>query len=142
MGQICAYGKWFTLYGCDQFTSLYLKQQFGKTYPPNPIHKPPPPEKKGILTIYIYIIEIILPPYNGYGEEEDSRGYVYNLNPKPPKKDFLKYVDQQKDILRFKARLDTQVPEDMLRNFLILYYLNNDTIMIYEPQQRNSGIYL
>jgi len=32
---------------------------------------------------------IIIPPYNGFGDENDSLGYVYRLVPKPPKKDFF-----------------------------------------------------
>ena len=31
-----------------------------------------------------------IPPYNGYGSEEDSLGYVYNLMPKVPKKNINK----------------------------------------------------
>ena len=39
------------------------------------------------------ILDIIIPPYNGFGDEKDSLGYVYRLVPKPPKKDFFKWVD-------------------------------------------------
>jgi len=35
----------------------------------------------------------MIPPYNGFGDENDSLGYVYRLIPKPPKKDFFKWVD-------------------------------------------------
>lgn len=35
----------------------------------------------------------VIPPYNGFGDEEDSLGYVYRLIPKAPKKDFFKWVD-------------------------------------------------
>jgi hypothetical protein len=28
---------------------------------------------------------IIIPPYNGFGDEIDSLGYVYKLEPKKPK---------------------------------------------------------
>ena len=31
-------------------------------------------------------------------------------------------------------------PEDVDRRFIITFYLNDDTVMVYEPQQRNSGI--
>jgi hypothetical protein len=34
--------------------------------------------------------------------------------------------------LRFKARLNTQKPEDMNRQFIIVFFLNNDTLGIYE----------
>jgi len=41
--------------------------------------------------------------------------------------------------LRFKARLNTQKPEDMNRQFIIVFFLNNDTLGIYEESQKNSG---
>ena len=51
-------------------------------------------------------IEKQIPPYNGFGDEEDSLGYVYRLVPIPPKKDFFKWVDNQVN-LRFVAKLKT-----------------------------------
>jgi len=80
-----------------------------------------------------------IPPHNGFGDEEDSLGYVYRLIPKPPKKDFFKWVDNQ-TVLRFNAKLNTNKPEDVNRRFIISLYLNDDTIQIYEPSVRNSGI--
>ena len=83
---------------------------------------------------------IIIPPYNGFGDEVDSLGYVYKLEPKKPKRDFFKYVDNDGKILRFTAKFNTQVPEDVDRRFIISYYLADDTISIFEPAQKNSGI--
>ena len=67
-------------------------------------------------------------------------GYVYDLIPKKPKIDFFKYVDNDKKILRYTARFNTKVPEDFDRRFIISFYLADDTISIYEPAQKNSGI--
>lgn len=61
-----------------------------------------------------FLIEREIPPYNGFGDEEDSLGYVYRLIPKPPKKDFFKWVDNQVN-LRFVARFNTNKPEDVDR---------------------------
>merc|ERR1712203_687013 len=36
--------------------------------------------------------------------------------------------------------MNTVKPEDVGRKFVITFYLNDDNLMIYEPQQRNSGI--
>ncbi len=83
---------------------------------------------------------LVIPPYNGLGDEEDTLGYVYRLNPKPPKRDFFKYVDNDKVILRFTAKLNTTIPEDIERRFIISYYLADNTLSIYEPNKRNSGI--
>lgn len=59
--------------------------------------------------------------------------------PLPPKKDFFKWVDNQIQ-LKLTAKLNTKNPEDVDRRFIITFYLNDDTVMVYEPQQRNSGI--
>jgi hypothetical protein len=46
-----------------------------------------------------------LPPYNGYGSVEDSMGSCKYLVLKPPKKDFIKMLDNEHKILRFVARM-------------------------------------
>ena len=65
---------------------------------------------------------------------------MYRLIPKPPKKDHFKYVDNEKDILRYTAKLNTTVPEDIERRFIISIYLGDDTLSVFEPAQKNSGI--
>jgi len=60
--------------------------------------------------------------------------------PKKPKIDFFKYVDNDKKVLRYTARFNTKVPEDVDRRFIISFYLADDTISIFEPAQKNSGI--
>ena len=81
-----------------------------------------------------------MPKHNGFGNEDDSLGYVFKLLPKPPKKDFFKYVDNDKAVLRMTAKLNTEIFEDKDRKFIISYFLSDDTISIFEPQSRNSGI--
>ncbi len=80
------------------------------------------------------------PPYNGFGDEEDSKGQTYRLQPKKPQKDFFKFVDNDKKILRFTARFNTRVPEDIDRRFIISFFLADNTISVYEMAQKNSGI--
>lgn len=60
--------------------------------------------------------------------------------PKPPKKDFFKWVDQQ-IALRFNAVFASPKPEDSLRQFIITYFLNDDSLQIYEPPVKNSGFW-
>ena len=60
--------------------------------------------------------------------------------PKKPKGDFFKSVDNDKKILRYTARFNTRVPEDIDRRFIISFYLSDDSISIYEPNVKNSGI--
>ena len=83
---------------------------------------------------------IIIPPYNGIGDEVDTLGYIYKLIPDKPKGDFFKSVDNDKKILRYTAKFNTRVPEDFDRRFIISFYLSDDSISIYEPAQKNSGI--
>jgi len=49
-------------------------------------------------------------------------------------------VDNDGKVLWFTARFNTQVPEDVDRRFIISYYLADDSISIFEPAQKNSGI--
>jgi len=48
-------------------------------------------------------VEKQIPPYNGFGNETDTLGYIYRLVPQKPKTDFFKAVDNDKKILRFTA---------------------------------------
>ncbi len=57
----------------------------------------------------------------------------------PPKKDFFKIVDNQQRILRFKAILNNNIPEDQGRMFIINFYLSDDSIQIFELPTKNSG---
>lgn len=65
---------------------------------------------------------------------------MFKLIPDKPKKDFFKQVDNEGKILRFTARFNTRVPEDLERRFIISFFLSDDSISIYEPAQKNSGI--
>lgn len=116
--------------GVDEFTANYYKSKYNRDFI---IGRLEPPKPRVPLPIKV-------PPYNGFGDEVDSLGYVYRLIPKAPKKDFFKFVDNDKNLLRFTARLNTLNIEDAERRFIITFYLADDTISVFEPQQRNSGI--
>lgn len=123
------YNRKFQINGCDPYTQLYYKEKFNVDFPLGTDELPMPKEQSSI----------IIPPHNGIGDEEDSLGYIYRLIPKPPKKDFFKWVDNQVD-LRFLAKLRTDKPEDKDRVFIITLSLNDDSLLVYEPTVRNSGI--
>ena len=42
--------------------------------------------------------------------------------------------------MRYTARFNSKVPEDLDRRFMISFYWANDTILILEPAQKNYGI--
>ena len=45
----------------------------------------------------------------------------------------------ESNVLRFVARLDTDIPIDKDRRFIISYFLSDDSIAVFEPPVRNSG---
>ena len=94
---------------------------------------PPPPRRE-------------LPPYNGFGSEEDSLCSCMGLLPKPPKRDFIKFMEKDRhgldsNVIRFLAKMNTNKPIDMDRRFIISYFMSDDTILVFEPPVRNSGKY-
>ena len=127
---LIAYGRVFKIRGVDKFTQDYFLERYNREFPLSNIEEPKPREA----------VVVQVPPHNGFGDEIDSLGYVYDLIPKKPKIDFFKYVDNDKKILRFTAKFNTKVPEDVDRRFIISFYLADDTISIFEPAQKNSGI--
>lgn len=127
---IIAFGRTFRITGVDEFTQQFYKTKFNEHFPLGSIHEARAPEQ----------VPLVIPEYNGFGDEEDTLGYVKKLLPEKPKKDFFKYVDNDKKILRYTARFNTQVPEDVDRRFIISYYLADDTLGIFEPAQKNSGV--
>jgi EF-hand domain-containing protein 1 len=127
---IIAFGRVFRITGVDDFTQKFFKDNFNEHFPLGGVTENRPPEQ----------VPLVIPEYNGFGDEEDSLGYVKKLLPDKPKKDFFKYVDNDKKVLRYTARFNTQVPEDLDRRFIISFHLADDTLGIFEPAQKNSGV--
>ena len=63
-----------------------------------------------------------------------------HLIPEPPKKDYIKLMENEHKVLRYEAMMETSQKEDQSRKFIISYRLSDDTIGIYEPPVRNSGV--
>ena len=127
---INAFGRPFHVTGVDEFTQQFFYTKYGKEFELGGLSAPEPREPMARQ----------IPPYNGFGQELDTLGYIYDLVPKKPKGDFFKSVDNDKKVLRYTARFNTRVPEDADRRFIISFYLGDDSISIYEPPQKNSGI--
>jgi hypothetical protein len=125
-----SFGRQFYITGVDQFTLDFYLEKYNRNFDLGAIEYPKP----------IDPTERQIPPHNGFGDEIDSLGYVFRLIPEKPKKDFFKSVDNEGKILRFTARFNTRVPEDVDRRFIISFFLSDDSISIYEPAQKNSGI--
>lgn len=47
-------------------------------------------------TSEVFKTKLELPPYNGFGSEEDSVRNCISLIPKPPKRDFIKFMEKDR----------------------------------------------
>jgi len=125
------FGHIMNIKGVDEFTQKFYAEKYNRHFDLGGIEQPAPRT----------VAPPQIPSHNPLmGQEEDSLGYIYKLVPDRPKPNFFKALDNQSKILRFTARFNTRVPEDVDRRFIISFYLANDAIGIYEPNQKNSGI--
>ena len=127
-------------------------------------------------------VQHAIPQPTGYGDDADSLGSFYRLQPKAPKKNFNKLMERDGEVspwwcaqrmlvavvcvratapcpsrcrlywrtvlvpslvvqvYRFQCRFVRPSPEDEMRRFVIQFYPADDSIAIYEPAIRNSGI--
>ena len=81
-----------------------------------------------------------IPPYNGYGSEEDSLLNVFYLDISNKNKE--RYIDRfkkDKHILRFLAKMISSNPSNEERAFLISFFCGDETIQIFEIAGKNTG---
>lgn len=125
-----AFNRNFFIYDADKFTREWLDAKYG-IHDWTPINVEEKAKYSGI--------KHDVPPYNGWGDEEDSLGYCNSLHPKPPRKDIKKLIEKDGQLLRFAAHFKNPQFQDKNRKFVISYYLADDTVGIFEAPQRNSG---
>jgi hypothetical protein len=82
-------------------------------------------------------IKRVVPPYNGFGSEEDSlRSCTGKINLPPLKKDLSSNIKKSGIVLRFNASLvvnDDADDSSSMRKFAIHFFLEDGTIAINEP---------
>lgn len=123
------YNRNCQIFDCDDFTKQYYVDAYNVTQYPIELAKQ-----------RFSKFDIQIPPYNGYGSEEDSLGNCFSLMPKPPHKNLNKMFNMDQYILRFNARLLSENREDNNRDFIISFFCGDDTIQVYLKTERNSGI--
>lgn len=131
------WGRKFIISDCDDFTKEYYRTKYGITdFASLGSGQAQGKEGRGGREV---------PPYNGWGSEEDSLCSCMALLPKPPKRDFIKFMEKDRhgldsNVLRFLGKMESSKALDSDRRFIISYFLSDDTILVFEPQMRNSGM--
>lgn len=128
------YGRTVLLTDCDSFTREHYRTKYGiEEMPPLDIVKPSCDRPN------LEYVERKLPPFNGWGSHEDSEGNCKAIEPKAPLASYTKLLRYGSSRLRFGAKMVSDTPANAARSFLIIYYLSDDTISVYETDGRNSG---
>uniref|UniRef100_A0A3Q3FMN1 EF-hand domain (C-terminal) containing 2 n=1 Tax=Kryptolebias marmoratus TaxID=37003 RepID=A0A3Q3FMN1_KRYMA len=127
-GELNVWGRRMIITDCDEFTKLYYHTTYGiEDFTPVQYKDPPPPMQPKLV-----------PPYNGFGSEEDSLSSCQGLVLKPPQKDFHKFMEKDSNVLNFRAKMLTNDPVDRERVFIISFYLSDDSMSVFEQPQKNS----
>lgn len=131
IGQVLnVFGRNIVLTDCDKFTRDYYQKKYGiEEFVP--IDRP---KETRWLSGYT---ERAIPPYNGWGSFEDSEANCHSIQPKAPQRDMKKFLTLGNCNLRFKAQMISSIDDDSDREFIITYYLSDDTISIFEIAKRN-----
>ncbi|XP_066601113.1 EF-hand domain-containing family member C2-like [Prorops nasuta] len=134
------FGREIVIVDMDESTKDYYRERYG-VEDFKPLERP-----KGINDDDMHgeVKERYIPPYNGFGSYEDSLGNCFRILLKAPLSNFSKSLQMDKQgldsrVLRFKARMLSDIPEFEDRRFIISIYLVDDTISIFEQAKRNSG---
>ena len=125
---ITIYSREFLPVNRDEFTKQWYLEHQGVTQTPMKAKQPPS------SLVYHQV-----PPHNGIGAEADALGSVHSLNPKPPRKDVNKIFKNDMHILRFSCKLVSPEPDDENRDFTISFFCGDDTVLVYEICDKNSG---
>ena len=99
------------------------------------------------MCIIAYRRILYLTLFSGIGTEADSLTSCGGLEPRPPQRDFFKFMQKDREgfdshILRFSARLVIDGKVDVKRKFVVAYFLSDDNILVTLVPEENSGTYL
>lgn len=128
---ITIFGRTCLIYNCDDHTKAWYAINLNYEQVPVPLKKPTPNVQYQAV-----------PKHTGYGTEEDSMNSVVSLqctSSKVKRIDMKKMFKQDMHILRFNSKLISTEPDDENRRFIISFYCGDDTILVYEVCDKNSG---
>ncbi|XP_041856758.1 EF-hand domain-containing family member C2 [Melanotaenia boesemani] len=129
-GKVNVWGRKVIITDCDEFTKNYYRSKYGiEDFTPVQYKAPLAPKPP-----------MSVPPYNGFGSEEDSLSSCQSILLKPHKKDFHKFMKKDGNVLNFRAKMMTTDLVDRDRVFIISFYLCDDSMSVFEQPQKNSGI--
>ena len=138
-GELNVFGKVLTLRDCDESTKQWYVSELGEDdamFAPQPAPLPPARASRAAP-----------PPHvSGIGSDADSLQYCLRLVPKAqPTKDFTSWAANSGQVLRFTATFVSdarrEVDEiDKTRAFVVSYFLEDNTVSVYEPPVPNSGL--
>uniref|UniRef100_A0A8C2Z3N1 EF-hand domain-containing family member C2 n=1 Tax=Cyclopterus lumpus TaxID=8103 RepID=A0A8C2Z3N1_CYCLU len=131
--EVNVWGRRVIVTDCDNFTKDYYRSKYSiEDFPPVVYKAPPAPKPPRVM-----------PPYTGFGSEEDSLCSCQGLLPKPPQKDFHKFMENDRSgqsNYTLCVLMVTTDPVDRDRVFIIYFYLCDDSICVFEQPQKNSGV--
>ncbi|OAE30511.1 hypothetical protein AXG93_424s1040 [Marchantia polymorpha subsp. ruderalis] len=125
------------LHDADDFTKAYYKTKYGYTddmLMPVNVQEPTP-----------ILARMEVPPHNGWGTEEDSMMNVIHLMPRSWPKDFFKMMNNGGKILCYACKMAEDAnhwvsPVDKTRFFVFQFFLEDDSLSVFEPPARNAGV--
>ncbi|KAA0166294.1 hypothetical protein FNF31_01520 [Cafeteria roenbergensis] len=128
------FGRNLFVRGADGFTRDWYRRTLGITQPDAVYDREPEP----------VVPTLPPPPHMGIGDPDDTIQSTKTFAPRPPKRDFDKWATYEGVVYRFKTRL-VFPPElahvaDADRRFTVAIYPTDDTLGIFEPPRRNSGL--
>lgn len=133
--KINVFGRPVILTNCDAFTQHYYREKYG-------IEEFIPIERPKETRYQPPCATKVIPPYNGFGSYEDSEANCLSIQPKAPQRDMNKFLKLDKYKLRFKAQMISPIGEDSDREFIITYYLSDDTVSVFEISKRNASCWV